>query len=450
MTQTANRKRLLVLATAALIGGGALTGSLYARTPDAAASAQQAQNALAKGKRDKAIAWAEQAVAAAPDNPGYRTMLGSAYLNAGRFTSAAAAFGDAMALGDTSPRTTLSLALAQIGSGRAGEALAVLDNANDTIAPADLGLAYALAGDPRRGAAILTDAIRNGENTPKARQNLAYTLAIGGDWRQARIMASMDIPAEKLGDRLAEWAATAQSGAFQHRVAALLQVPVIAKDPGRPEAFALTGTPTLTGMPAQPLAADSGPAETAQMAPSAPYRGGELPAITPVAAATAKVIPAHYSEAPTAAEPDDFHAAFVAEVPQGVTPAAMIADSIRFVSQPVVQALPAHYRASPAPLPAPEPARREAPSATVAATKRPSGSRLVQLGSFLSEERARQASQIYTRQYRGLDPSQIRITQANVNGKTYWRVSAAGLSLADARAMCSSLKAQGQTCLTNG
>jgi len=448
MTQTANRKRLLVLAAAALIGSSALTGSLYARTPDAAASARQAQNALAKGKRDKAVAWAEQAVAVAPDNEGYRATLGSAYLNAGRFVSAAAAFGDAVALGDTSPRTMLSLALAQIGAGRLGEALAVLDSANDTIAPADLGLAYALAGDPQRGAAILTDAIRNGENTPKVRQNLAYTLAIGGDWRQARIMASMDIPAEKLGDRLAEWAATAQSGAFQHRVAALLQVPVIAKDPGRPEAFALTGTPAQ-----QPPAADSGPAEAAYTAPAAPYRGGELPALAPVAAASAapiKVIPAHYTPAPTAAQPDDFHAAFVADAPQGATPTAMIADSVRFVSQPVVQAIPARYRTSPAPLPAPQPTRRETPSATVAAAKRPSGNRLVQLGAFGSEQRARQASQIYLRQYRGLDPSQIRITQANVNGKTYWRVSAAGLSLADARAVCSTLKAQGQICLTNG
>ena len=61
------------------------------------------------------------------------------------------------------------------------------------------------AGDPQRGVAILSDAIRNGENTSKIRQNLAYALALMGDWRQSRVMASMDIPEEQVGDRMQEW-----------------------------------------------------------------------------------------------------------------------------------------------------------------------------------------------------------------------------------------------------
>ncbi len=465
MTQSANRKRLIGLTVGALLGGTVLTGSLYARTPSPAASVQQAQDALAKGKNGKAITFAEQAVQADPNNAEYRAMLGSAYLKTGRFQSAAAAFTDATALGDTSPRTALSLALALIGAGNAPMALAALDRANDTIAPADLGLAYSLAGDPRRGVAILTDTIRNGENTAKTRQNLAYSLAIAGDWRQARIMASMDVPAEQLGERLSQWAATAQAGAFQQRVASLLNVPVLDKDPGRPEALALNG---VQGQPAIDPAAAATPYTA--YAPPAPYRGGELPALgaapapvpapvrtaaapMPVAAPTpavpAKAAPL-MEEAPpaNASEPHTFAEAF-APAPQGATPAAAIADTVRFVSQPVVQRIPVNHAAAPTQRMPAATARPAAPRTVAAAAPRGSGTHLVQLGSFLSPQQAQKASGIYMREHR-LDSSQIRITNAKVNGRLYWRVSATGLTFADARAMCSSLKARGQECLALG
>lgn len=458
MTQFANRKRLIGLTTAALIAGTALTGVLNA-APGAELSARQAEAAIAKGKSSKAIAFAEQAVTSEPDNARYRAVLGSAYLGAGRFISAAAAFEDAAALGDASPRTMLSLALAQTGSNQTALALASLDRASDSIAPADLGLAYALAGDPQRGVAVLSDAIRNGENTTKIRQNLAYALALMGDWRQSRIMASMDIPEEQVGARMQEWAAMAQSGAFQHRVAALLNAPVLDQDPGRPAALALNGAPVQQASAAE------------EVPPPPPYRGGELPAIgsasqqashsvppqaeyTPVARAQASPAPAGYTQiaaepaARAAAQPTTFETAFAADIQQAATPAAMIAASIQFVSQPVVQHIPARYaanipsvrRAVPAPY-APHSNR----SAPVAAR---GGKQGIQLGSFLSEQSARQATVAYARKHRGLDRNQMRIAKANVNGKTYWRVYATGLSVADARAMCSTLKASGQSCLT--
>src|SRR5690606_37606383 len=84
--------------------------------------AGRAEAALAKGKARQAIPMAERAVMADPRNPAFRVTLGQAYLNAGRFHSAATSFDDAMALGDTNSRTALSLALAHIGAGQQQQA----------------------------------------------------------------------------------------------------------------------------------------------------------------------------------------------------------------------------------------------------------------------------------------------------------------------------------------
>jgi Flp pilus assembly protein TadD len=123
---------------------------------------------------DKIVVRAERALARSPQNATLRSSLGIAYLQTGRFASATQVLDDAMRLGDNSPRTALSLALAKIGAGRGREAVAILDDWRDGIPASDLGLALALAGESSRGVAILTDALRAGDNTTKLRQNLAY------------------------------------------------------------------------------------------------------------------------------------------------------------------------------------------------------------------------------------------------------------------------------------
>jgi Tfp pilus assembly protein PilF len=81
------------------------------------------------GKVNHAVDLAEKAVERSPNDAATRVALGQAYLDAGRFQSAATTFGDAVALGDTSGRTQLSLALAQIGAGDLQAAVEVLDGA---------------------------------------------------------------------------------------------------------------------------------------------------------------------------------------------------------------------------------------------------------------------------------------------------------------------------------
>ena len=438
MTRNANRTRLIGLTLATALGSTALTGCTTASAPKANVTANRAETALQKGDVGKAVDLAEQAAMSAPDNAAYRATLGAAYLKAGRFQSAATAYDDAMALGDNSARTALSLALAQIGAGRSGEAVAVLDNWRDQIAPADLGLAYALAGEAPRGVAVLSDTLRSGENTPKVRQNLAYAYALGGEWRQARLMAAFDVPAENLGDRMSEWAATIQPGAFQQRVATLLEVPMRDKDPGQPAALALNGNTST-----QQLAMEAG--VLARPLPAARPVDAELPPLNKAVAQPARQDMAltRY-EAPAIGQPSSFEASFASAAPRGVTPAALIADTVRFVSQPVIQKLPANYGMQTAPrLAAVSKPTLAAPSATARR-----GDHLVQLGSFVSEQSARQAWSVYAKRNPGLDQYRMQISKALVNGKSYWRVAAAGFSKSDAQSMCAGIKARGQGCIT--
>ncbi len=212
-------------------------------------------------------------------------------MEAGRFVSAAASFKDAMDLGDDSGRTALSYALAQTAAGNPATARTVLDQNRSAIDAADLGLALALAGDPDQGVHVLGNALRNGANTAKMRQNLAYAYALQGNWRAARLMVAEDVPADQVGERIGEWAQTITPGLEQHRVARLLNVPLV-KDAGRPAMLALSGAPaTAVAVTTKPVA-------------------GELPALAkagaaPVTARTASV-PEKFSApvpAPVADEP---------------------------------------------------------------------------------------------------------------------------------------------------
>ena len=169
--------------------------------PSVQRSVEQAQAALAKGKPDRAILIAEQAVTATPRESALRAVLAQAYLKAGRFEAAATTFEDAIELGDDSARTALGLSLAHAGCGRDQDALAILDQHRDKIPAEDFGLALALSGETGRGVAVLTDALRAGPTTPKLRQNLAYAYALDGRWAEARLMAQQDVPADQVGAR---------------------------------------------------------------------------------------------------------------------------------------------------------------------------------------------------------------------------------------------------------
>ena len=436
--QTSNFRRSILplglagaIALAMAAGAGFSSGAVAKSSTDKAAA--EAQKALSKGDTAKAIGLAEGLVAANPKNASYRAILGQAYLRSGRFESAATTFNDAMKLGDNSSRTALSLALSDVGAGRKGEAVAILNDWRDAIPAADLGLAYALAGDSGRGVAILSDALRGGDNSPKVRQNLAYAFALDGRWREARLMASQDIPPEQLDGRISGWVMQSRPEDSKLRVASLLHVPMVA-DGGQPSALALNASGDQ-----EQLAAETGAAKTDAPVVAA---AGELPAADAPAANLAQYAPID-APAPVAAPT-------VAEQ----TPEAF---SQAFNSTPVVQPLP---QSGPEAMTPPAAARMAIAARPRTIAHRPGlrprhalakvsgrgSTHMVQLGSFASEQGARRAWGHYASRNPELRNFKMAITQATVKGKHFWRVAAAGLDGRGANGLCSAVKNRGGVC----
>ena len=263
MTKTYTNRSALRFVVSGVIGSLILAGcSATKHTAHVNGSAAQAEQALAHGQTDKAVLLAEGAVSKEPRDVTARATLGRVYLKAGRFESASTALNDAMSLGDNSARTALSLALARIGAGHGHEAVALLDDWKDTIPSADRGLALALAGETSRGVAVLSDALRAGDNTPKMRQNLAYAYALDGRWNEAKTMMGQDVGADQIDQRISDWALAAKPENYRGRVATLLKAPTQA-DHGMPQALALSNTPSAEQLAAE-ASATRVPARVAQ------------------------------------------------------------------------------------------------------------------------------------------------------------------------------------------
>lgn len=435
MSRSAHNARFVTLAVTTALATSALGACTTNAAPRADMSAGKAQTALAKGDAGQALNHAEAAVLADPRNPAYRTMLGATYMEAGRFRSAVTSFSDARALGDDSPRTALSLALALIAAGDARSAHALLTEYRDDLEAADLGLALALSGDANQGVHILSNAIRSGQNNAKTRQNLAYAFALKGDWRSARVMAAEDIPGNQINDRIADWASTVAPEDFHRRVAKLLEVPVVG-DSGQPAQLALANTPSAGQM-------------VAEAAAKLPYAAPELapePAPVMAAANAPRELPAlaNYMAA--------------REAQQGPAQSAPSAPSVRLVAAPAPAkpepklakfseafANPAPARLQPAVMQA-QPAPPKAPTKIArASVKR--GDHMIQLGSFSTRELAQRAIGIYAKRFANLNQYDMVISQAKVNGKTYWRVAAGDMGKSEARSVCSGVKARGFGCI---
>jgi Flp pilus assembly protein TadD len=230
--------------TVALVGGAAEAHSATApvalpQEQQATTSAASAQLALTNGDVATAVRQAEKAVALAPRDASYRSQLGRAYLAAGRFASAEAAFGDALTLDPSLGSAAVKRALAQIALGREGAAQASLALAVGKASDADVGLAMAMAGQRSGALALLEAAARRGDADARTRQNLALVYAFEGRWTDAAATAARDVPADRLADRLRHWALIVQHGPrAADQVMAILGV-TAGNDPGQPAALAL-------------------------------------------------------------------------------------------------------------------------------------------------------------------------------------------------------------------
>ncbi len=425
-----NLRRILTVSVSALVlgapivGGPTLIGGLAVasggvETADlrrAAKEAAAATKALKKGEGQKAVTHAEAAVTLDPRNGEYRKLLGESYLFAGRFVSAAQALNEALSLDPANGRTALNLALAQIATGEWDVARQTLATHSATIPASDRGLAMALAGDPAGAVALLMEIARQPGADAKTRQNLALSLALAGQWPQARAIAALDLSPDQVDGRMLQWASFARPQNAYDQVASLLGVTPIA-DNGQPERLALAHS--MTSAVAATRVAD--PVET--------YMPGPAPveAVAAAAAATSVDVAA-------------------AEVTQGPSVTAPSGQQIVFAPrQEIVQAIPTRAvraETSVASVGAIKPVRVDVPSTQRFAK----GSWYVQLGAYDSIGVARDAWGRMIRrtpQLKGLTPANASIS---TRAGAFQRLSVGGLARADADALCREVRSDGGNC----
>ena len=375
--------------------------------------ATRAQLALGENKLTEAVALAERAVAASPNDAGFRGLLGNCYFAGGRFASAEAAYRDSLTLLSNQPQVVLKMALVSVAQGKNGQAIAFLDAAKDVLDPSDYGLALALAGRPQQAADYLQTAAQQTGADSRVRQNLALALAFSGDWVAARSVAAQDVPADQLDARIQQWMQLAKPARASDQIASLMGIAPVAMDPGQPIRLALRDAKSrlAAAVPIAPVA-EAAPTEVAEVAPASPV------VATPEMAAPAPVILADANPVPLVVE--------------------------RFVAKPV------RHVVAPRPSLSPR-ASVMADARTLyrhAAAKNPArGSSVVQLGAYSSRASVAAAWSRVSHKFgslRGYAP-----VAARFDGErgTVYRLSVHGFgSSQQAQSLCGSLKRAGGAC----
>lgn len=380
--------------------------------------AAAAEKALADQDGVRAIQSAEAAVRLAPDNGAYRQILGRAYVMVGRFASAETALSDAIALGNNDARTIVTLALVQAGQGRADAARSLLLTHADTVPAGDYGLAMAMAGDPSEGVRILSQAIHDPSATARTRQNLAYAYALAGRWKDARMMAGMDMDPLAANKRISDWAQIAEPSLAPQRVAALMGVTIDIADAGQPIALAL---------------APAAPVEMAQADP-APAPASEMAMVD--AAAPAQI---------AVAAPVTFAPSSPVVQPLKKAMSARVATRDFVVENHKKHAVVASLRAKVQPVAAPVARMQQVALIKPAATG--ASNWVVQLGAYDTAAIAKEKWLAMAGRSGTLAAFPVLTSQATVKGKPYHRLAISGFaSRADALTACRTIQSQRGQC----
>lgn len=402
----------LCAATGGIVGGAAVAGARSAEM-DARVAAEdiaKAQAAIAKRKGADAVRWAEAAVASNPQVAAYRSVLGQAYLAAGRFASARTAFADALTLSPGDGKIALNLALAQVAEGDWTGARATLDANSGSIAVSDRGLALALAGDPAGAVNLMLPVARSPGATPKLRQNLALALAMAGRWQDARIVAAMDLAPTDVDKRLTEWATFSRPSARYDQVATLLGV-TPTSDPGQPVALALNAAPSA-------VVAVEATAPVAVPEPAAPVVSEPVGKPAIIFGPRAEVVQA---------------------LPVKSAPAKLVASG----TAPLIRAPSGAPKSFVKPLVASS--TPGAPKVSVS-TVVGKGKFFVQLGAYDNAGVARDKWARASRVYPGFAGKAPTGMSATVGGKSFYRLSVGGFDRAGADKLCAGYRAKGGTC----
>ncbi|HYG46945.1 MAG TPA: SPOR domain-containing protein [Allosphingosinicella sp.] len=451
----------LAIGTTMVACGPAATShiaSASARAPrseqQAAALYTKAQAAVRKGDYKEGLGYAERAVELSPRDVGYRMILADLYLKNGRFQSAEATFADVQQLDPGNARASFSIALARIALGRPAAAVAELDRLAETASPADIGLAYALAGEARRAIELLEPAARAAGATGRTRQNLALSYALAGDWEKARVTAAQDVSPADLGTRLQQWAALAQPGGAAVQVATLLGVTPSSDDAGQPVRLALA-----PARPADEAFAAAGPlpepaAETVTAAAPALAQAEPAPEPAPVLAQAApapepaEAAPVQIASSPLPQWVSERAAAEAAEAAEAESPPAeqtrpLYAEAVQALVTPQPSVLPASRAVAPAPVPSFESPRSRPARAAEAGP----GRFAVQLGAYSSPSSVERAWAQMLKRFGFAELTPLSTTVSIPGRGTLHRLSVAGFASRSAAAStCRSIQAKGGAC----
>ena len=388
--------------------------------------ATRALAALNSNDVPMAVDLAEHAVAQTPRDAGFRALLGNAYFAAGRFRSAESAYRDALTLYPSQPHVVLKLALVEIAQGKDGEAIASLNENRDVLDASDYGLAIALAGRPAEAIAVLEHAARENGADATVRQNLALAHALAGDWTEARIIASQDIPSNQLDARMQQWMQLASPKHPADQVAALVGVKPAAVDAGQPVQLALNSLDSRSAKVTAPVVPESRKAH-APIAQVSAATVAQAP-VKPIVRAVAAVAPPPVVRAVPPAPPPP-RSTIAAITASAVTEAKAVLAAVMPHREPAIA------RAKPR-LASAHPALHTGKSPEV-----------VQLGAYQSPEHVLAAWNRAAHKYPALKaylPMSARF--ASPKG-TFYRLSVRGFSsLGEAEALCHDLHREGGSC----
>jgi Flp pilus assembly protein TadD len=411
------------------------TATVSAKAPKAEKQAHEAYEASLAAVRKQDLAGAlghiERAVELAPRDVAYRMVLADLYLKNGRLLSAEQAYGDALTLNPGNPKAALSKALMQIAQGKNAQAVVALDGLADIATPGDLGLAYALAGQPDRAIAMLEPLARSEQADGRVRQNLALAYALAGDWAKARMLAAQDVSPAELGGRLEQWAELAQPQASYSQVASLFGIANVVADGGQPAALAL--------LPEAPQPAS----------PAAPEGAVEVAAAdTGIKVAQTQVPASAYAEALAPTPIDIIPETFRLETASAASPAPVskvqVAQAIKTLVTSEAKVVPA---VAETPLPKFAPAAERLSLEPVPAKKKSMGRFVVQIGAFKTPGQAERAWVEAEKRY-SLAGREPLGTTVDIKGKgRFHRLSVAGFDTSsEAQTFCGSIKAKGGAC----
>lgn len=415
------KRTILKLAASAFIIGAMGMATANEVTPKmlkaAEKAASQALAAIKERQQDAAVRYAERAVLYNPSSAENRALLGQAYMQAGRFSSAETAFSDALRLQPDHGRAALGLGLIRSALGKNAQALEALAHAQGRVPAADLGLALALAGDGEGALSVLEPAARAADATAKTRQNLALAYALVGRWADARVTASQDVAPDQVDQRMIEWAKFSRPRGTNEQLASLLNVkPVM--DAGMPSQLALLEA-TPEAAPAQVAAVE--PQAVVESAPVAPEPVAE-------AASVSQITPVPLPESQPQATP---------VAPKPAKPYLVSAGATNMPAAKPMYVKPALAK----PTMPPRPIRTST-----------GGNFVVQLGAFSSKARIEQGWNASLSKVSWLgDYTPVSTTLQNASGRTFYRLAISGFSSRiEAVNLCRKMRERGGTCFVRG